>query len=225
MFDDAAGISYTHTGGDGKCKGIFSPLDENLPSVFAHELEHHLFSSNSFISKFLPENLRYSHSASDIQKKLLENVDLSDTFMFRSSIPLESGKENIIKFLRNFDRLETPKRIKAFFIGLCRSTTHPRNKGAFTDIYSSRQVIQDEKRAYEITDDIIHYRDGISSDQKTYAGVFSELLGYTNEILKREQKLALFTKTSKSTITHGCPSSTKELSTTARMIRDIMNKK
>jgi len=225
MFDDAAGISYTHTGGDGKCKGIFAPLDENLPSVLAHELEHHLFTSNSFISKFLPGKLLYSDSARNIQAKLLNNVDLSDTFMFRSSISLQNGKDNIIKFLQNFDRLETPKRIKAFFRGICRSTINPRNKGAFTDIYSSRQVIQDERRAYGITDDIIHYRDNISAQNKTYAGVFSELLGYTDYILKKEQIPALFMRASKSTVTHGCPSPTKELSTTAKMIRDIMNNK
>lgn len=227
MFDDAAGISYVHTGGDGKCKGIYAPLDENLPPVLAHELEHHLFGQNSFISKLLPQKilLNEAQSARDIQSKLMENLDLSDTFMFRSTIPLQSGKDNLIKFLQNFDRLETPQRIKAFFRGLCRSVTHPRNKGAFTDIYGARQVIQDEKRAYEITDDIIRYRDGISSENKTYAGVFSELLGYTNEILKLEQIPALFTKASKSIITHGCPSSTKELSTTARMFRDIMNRK
>lgn len=227
MFDDAAGISYVHTGGDGKCKGIYTPLNENLPSVLAHELEHYLFGQNSFISKLLPKKilLNETQSARDIQYKLMENVDLSDTLMFRSSIPLQGGKDNIINFLQNFDRLETPKRVQAFFRGLCRSVTHPRNKGAFTDIYGARQVILDEKRAYEITDDIIRYRDGISSENKTGAGIFSELLGYTNEILKKEQKLALFTKASKSTITHGCPSSTKELSTTARMFRDIMNRK
>ena len=227
MFDDAAGISYVHTGGDGKCKGIYVPLDENLPSVLAHELEHYLFGQNSFISKLLPKKilLNETQSARDIQSKLIENVDLSDNFMLSSTIPLQSGKDNLIKFLQNFDRLESPQRIKAFFRGLCRSVIHPRNKGAFTDIYGARQVIQDEKRAYEITDDIIRYRDGISSGNKTYAGIFSELLGYTDEILKKEQIPALFTKASKSTITHGCPSSTKKLSTTARMFRDIMNRK
>lgn len=105
------------------------------------------------------------------------------------------------------------------------SVTHPRNKGAFTDIYAVRQVIQDEKRAYEITDDIIRYRDGISPQNKTYSGIFSELLGYTDNIMKKEQTIALFTKASKTPISHGCPSSTKELSQTARMIRDVMHKK
>lgn len=225
MFDDAIGISYTHAGGDGKCKGIFTPLDEELPSVLAHELEHHLFTSKSFIAKLLPKKLLYSHKARDIQAKLLTNIDLSDTLMFRSSIPLQSGKDNIVKFLQNFDRLETPKRIQAFFRGICRSVTHPRNKGAFTDIYAARQIIQDEKRTYQITDDIIHYRDGISSKNKTYSGIFSEFLGYMDDIMRKEQTTALFTKASKTPISHGCPSSTKELSNTAKMFRNIMHKK
>lgn len=225
MFDDAAGISYRHLGGDGKCKGIFTPLNKELPGVLAHELEHHLFTSNYFVAKLLPKKLLYTHKAMDIQAKLMTNIDLADTLMFRSSIPLQSGKDNIVKFLQNFDRLETPKRIQAFFRGVCRSVTHPRNKGAFTDTYAARQIIQDEKRAYEITDDIIRYRDGISSKNKTYSGIFSEFLGYTDNIMRKEQMTALFTKASKTPIPHGCPSPTKELDGTTRMIRNIMHKK
>lgn len=227
QFDDAAAVSYQHIGGDGKCKGIFIPLDECLPSAFPHEFEHHLFTQNSFISKLIPKKFfqNRSQSAGLIQSNLLKKIDMTDTFMFSSSVPLEKGKKNLIDFLKRFDRLETDKRITAFFRGLCRNATNPKNKGAFQDIFSARQIIQDEKRAYDITDEIIRYSQGIPSGNKTYAGVFSELLGLTDDILKREQITSLLTKASPKTISQGCPSSTKELSENYRLVRDIMRRK
>ena len=43
--------------------------------------------------------------------------------------------------------------------------------------------------------------------------------------MKKDQTRALFTKASKTQISHGCPSPTKELSQTARIIRDILQRK
>lgn len=221
LFDDAAGCHYCHTGGDGKCNGIFAPLDDDLPACFAHEFEHQLFQDNSFFFKIFPW-LKKCRTGSElsIQRNIVNAIELpASEDMFSGLQELKPGKDNLITFLQNFDRLETPTRIKAFFRGLCRNVIHPQNKGSFKDLLSSRQIIQDEARAYGISDRILRYATGETNTPMTHSGVFSEFLNYTDEIMKQEQKVALFTKSSKEMINHSCPAPTHELSIFEKAIK------
>lgn len=224
MFDDAAGIYYQYLDEGIKCKGIFTPLNEHFPESFSHEFEHQLFQENSFLAKLFPKLIKNkSGSANKIQRNVLSNIDLETSYNINSwdntINNLRPGKNNLLSFLQNFDRLETPKRIKAYFTGMCRNIIHPKNKGAFGDIVTTRQVIQDEARAYAVTDRILRYKSN-EAENITQAGIFSELLNYTDDILKQEQKISILTRQSKNFIEHGCPKPTHELSSIERLIRN-----
>lgn len=223
MFDDASAVHYKHLGGDGKAQGIFAQLNDDLPAIFSHEFEHQLFQENSILSKLCSKIVRnYGQSANRIQKNIMKTIDLSKTSFDDVLSPvadLKPGKDSLIEFLKNFDRLDSPKRIRAIFTGMCRNVVHPKNKGAFLDIASARQIIQDEARAYGITDRILHYQSGNSGGTMTCSGVFSELLNYADDVLKQEQKSALLTKSSKTPINHSCPSSTHELNIVEKILK------
>ncbi len=213
MFDNASGIYYQHLDGDGKCKGLFVSLDDSLPAIFAHEFEHQLFKENSFLAKFAPKMFQDKNLSLNIQSNLVKTIDISKTnfeSIFSPISELKPGTKNFLKYLQeNFDRLDSPKRIQAIFTGISRNVVHPKNQKAFISIAKTKNIIQDEARAYGITDKILRYESGATT--MTPSGFFSEMLKYTDEILKQEQKLALFTKSSKKTITHSCPSTTSEL--------------
>ena len=186
-----------------------------MPATFAHEFEHQLFKENSFMSRICPEILRDRRLAGNkIQKNILQSIDLSKT-NFEDALSsvsyLTRGKKNLNSFLQNFDRMDTPNRIRAFFTGMTRNVIHPKNEGSLKDITKARQIIQDEARAYGITDRVLQYQTGMSKNSITPAGVYSEFLNYADDILRQEQKLALFTKTSSKTVHRGCPSGTHEL--------------
>lgn len=224
MIDDAAAVHYKYYYRDGKTSGIFAPLSEGLPATFSHEFAHQLFRQNSFYSKIFHKRLdNGTFPANNIQKNIVETIDLSKTSfddMLAPVASLKPGKENLINYLQNFDRLDTPKRIRALFSGMCRNVVHHKNKGAFREIAGARQIIQDESRAYGITDRVLHYQLGNSEAPMTASGVFSEFLNYADDVLKQEQKLSLLTKTSKTPIKRSCPSSTYELNIIEKILRN-----
>lgn len=186
-------------------------------SNFVHELEHYLYSEHTPKHKAImsgaqsltrmSEKLKslFKKSSNDVGKHnsgshLFTEKDLQGDILNLFGIQhLEAtGKlkgvgatsDDINKLLEgeNFVGLTSPARRKAYIRAITRHNIHPKKKDQWANLQIVKATIDDEVRAYKVSDEVLRYASG--SSDATWQGVMSEILSQTSKVLDDEIDLA-----------------------------------
>ena len=186
-------------------------------SNFVHEFEHYLYnehtpkrkailtSCQSFVR--MNEKLKslFKKSAKEVtarktkdhivcEKDLQANiVDLFGIQHLEATGKLKgvgANSDDIVKLLEgeNFTGLTSPARRKAYIRAITRAQSHPKMKNQWAQLQLMKTTIDDEVRAYKVSDEVLRYASG--SSDVTWQGLMSDILSQTSKVLDDEIDLA-----------------------------------
>lgn len=222
ILEHSAGQCFNFFNG----KGIYIPnlSKENGASVFAHELEHHMFNEHTFWRKKFNQILekirtiyingnngkpdtidtdKFNNSSKGIRKNFEKYIG---SYFGLPIINKNLGKKNIGFIYSNvndflageyYKGLTSEKRIDAYIRAISRNLMHPANENSATNILAINRVFKDEVRAYKAEEIVNQYARG--DENIGIKGLRSELYSKSIKVLRKEFWLALKYKISKNT--------------------------
>ena len=100
------------------------------------------------------------------------------------------NSDDIVKLLEgeNFTGLTSPARRKAYIRAITRAQSHPKMKNQWAQLQLMKTTIDDEVRAYKVSDEVLRYASG--SSDVTWQGLMSDILSQTSKVLDDEIELA-----------------------------------
>lgn len=101
-----------------------------------------------------------------------------------------ANSDDIVKLLEgeNFTGLTSPARRKAYIRAITRAQSHPKMKNQWAQLQLMKTTIDDEVRAYKVSDEVLRYASG--SSDVTWQGLMSDILSQTSKVLDDEIELA-----------------------------------
>lgn len=185
----------------GTTKGIYIPdlkTSEDM-SNFAHEFEHYMYNEHtpkrkallSFIKQFAKnkpvktntKHIKNEHNLEVSLRNLFGVQDLTLTGGLKGVKPTKEGVDELLKG-DNFTGLTDEKRINAYIRTITRHHMHPKNKDSLAKLLLTKTQLDDEARAYKVSDIVSRYASG--SDDITWQGLVSDIYSRTSPILKQD---------------------------------------
>lgn len=125
-----------------------------------------------------------------IQFDLLDGFGLNNNNI-RIFESLEPNKKGVKKYFCSdyFKGLYTDKRVLAYIRAILRYHIHPKNIGSVEELASISKYLEDESRAYRVSDNVIRYAS--AKNGLTDAGIVSYIYKLASKILDSESKLAV----------------------------------
>jgi len=186
-------------------------------SNFVHEFEHYLYNEHTpkrksvltFVQAVnrMNEKLKslFKTSVNDVSKPkvkdtLLAQKDLQGDILDLFGIQhleatgklkgVGANSDDIVKLLEgeNFTGLTSSARRKAYIRAITRAQSNPKMKDQWAQLQIIKTTIDDEVRAYKVSDEVLRYASG--SSDVTWQGMMSEILSQTSEVLDDEIELA-----------------------------------
>lgn len=201
----------------GKAKGIFIPKLQtpNEMANFAHEFEHYMYNEHtpkrSLLIKTVqkisnmtdrikppktkpienPNEYKQIATEFDIQKNLINFFGIKHLALYGKLKGVKPTHEGVTELLQgeNFIGLTNEKRVKAYIRAITRNMMHPKDKKSFPKLLLSKTTLDDEARAYGVSDTVRRYATGDNSI--TPDGLISDIYKRTSDILKNEIKLSV----------------------------------
>lgn len=209
--------------------GIYAPnlTQEGAISDFAHEFEHYMYDEHTPKRKILISTVRKIVKVADKLKNILKIKEspkklkqVNTERVIQNDLQSLFGINNIIfakmpekyefnKYLKgeNFEGLQSDKRVDAYIRAITRHSINPKNKGSFGTLLMTKTTLDDEIRAYGVSDAVKKYAH--NTNAISWEGIVSDIYRRTSEVLKKEMKLSLTAKHKKDEkfITTGLPTS------------------
>lgn len=231
-----------------KAKGIFVPSlgTESGISHFAHEFEHYMYNEHTpkrnlaiktarkmakleeKFKKAKPANKPETYNQISLENKIQRSLreyfginDLSVTGGLKGVEPTAEGVTELLKG-KNFTGLTSDKRVDAYIRTITRHHVNPKNKTSFADLLLSKTTLDDEARAYGVSDAVNRYISG--KNEITWEGLTSEIYKRTSKILKGDMAKSLETlgNTNKTEVTKEIKTGLPKTSYTGKKARDIL---
>ncbi len=142
------------------------------------------------ISQEAPLMTSMENVGDKIQFDLLERFGLNNDSI-RIFEDLEPDSRGVKKYLCSgyFSGLHTNKRVSAYIRAILRNSIHPKNKDSVEELAAISKYLEDESRAYKVSDNVIRYASGKKG--LTDAGIVSYIYKLASKMLDRESKLAV----------------------------------
>lgn len=208
-------------------KGIFIPSlgTERGISHFAHEFEHYMYNEHTpkrqlvrktFIrmmkleeklKKTKPSNAPKEYDQISLENKIQRSLrnrfgigDINRTGGLKGVEPTTEGVKELLKG-KNFTGLTSDKRVDAYIRTITRHHMNPKNTDSLMDLLLSKNTLDDEARAYGVSDAVNRYISG--KNEITWEGLTSEIYKRTSKVLKGEiaKSLEIIGNTNKAEIT------------------------
>jgi len=196
----------------GKAKGIYIPRIQTTGDIsnFAHEFEHYMYNEHTPKRKILVTSVQkignmvekikppknepaYEHISleASVQKDLMELFGIQHLGFTGGLQGVKATPESVTALLngKNFAGLTTEQRINAYIRAITRSHINPKNKDSVGKIFTTKTVLDDEARAYGVSDAVERYASG--SDNITWQGLTADIYRRTSNVLNDEIKVGL----------------------------------
>ena len=230
-------------------KGIFVPSlgTESGISHFAHEFEHYMYNEHTpkrnlaiktvrkmakleeKFKKAKPANKPETYNQISLENKIQRSLreyfginDLSVTGGLKGVEPTAEGVTELLKG-KNFTGLTSDKRVDAYIRTITRHHVNPKNKTSFADLLLSKTTLDDEARAYGVSDAVNRYISG--KNEITWEGLTSEIYKRASKVLKGDMAKSLETlgNTNKTEVTKEIKTGLPKTSYTGKKARDILH--
>jgi len=186
-------------------------------SNFVHEFEHYLYNEHTpkrkSVLTFVQSVNRMNEKFKSLFKTSVNEMSkpkVKDTLLAQKDLQADivdlfgiqhleaTGKlkgvgansDDIVKLLEgeNFTGLTSSARRKAYIRAITRAQSNPKMKDQWAQLQIIKTTIDDEVRAYKVSDEVLRYASG--SSDVTWQGMMSEILSQTSEVLDDEIELA-----------------------------------
>lgn len=186
-------------------------------SNFVHEFEHYLYNEHTpkrkSVLTFVQSVNRMNEKFKSLFKTSVNEMSkpkVKDTLLAQKDLQADivdlfgiqhleaTGKlkgvgansDDIVKLLEgeNFTGLTSSARRKAYIRAITRAQSHPKMKDQWAQLQIIKTTIDDEVRAYKVSDEVLRYASG--SSDVTWQGLMSEILSQTSKVLDDEIELA-----------------------------------
>ena len=210
----SSGTAALYFNFQGKAKGIFIPKLQtpNEMANFAHEFEHYMYNEHTPKRKLLlntvqkisniierykpkakqtkPKEYKQITTEFDLQRNLSEFFGIKDLTLCGNLKGVKPTHEGVTELLQgeNFLGLTNDKRVNAYIRAITRNQMHPKDRKSLSKLLISKTTIDDEARAYSVSDTVRRYATGRTSI--TTDGLISDIYKRTSAVLKDEIKLA-----------------------------------
>ncbi len=200
----------------GKAKGIFIPKLQtpNEMANFAHEFEHYMYDEHTPKRKLLlktvkkitniadrikpsktkpmqpPNEHEQIATEFDLQRNLREFFGIRNLTLCGNLKGVKPTRDGVNELLQgeNFIGLTNEKRVNAYIRAITRNIMHPKDRKSLSKLLLSKTTLDDEARAYSVSDNVRRYATGDTSI--TPDGLVSDIYKRTSAVLKDEIKLA-----------------------------------
>lgn len=212
----SSGTAALYFNFQGKAKGIFIPKLQtpNEMANFAHEFEHYMYNEHTPKRKLLlkvaqkitevtnrikppktkliekPNEHRQIATEFELQKNLMNFFGIKDLTLCGNLKGVKPTHEGVTELLQgeNFIGLSNDKRVNAYIRAITRNQMHPKDRKSLPKLILSKTALDDEARAYSVSDTVRRYATGRTSI--TTDGLISDIYKRTSAVLKDEIKLA-----------------------------------
>lgn len=215
LTDGAAAAAFK-LGRNGKnVNGIYIPSISKLEdlSAFAHEIEHYIYDNNTFKMKALEkfcnliefisnkfkiksdESLSHIYLQDNIQDKLHDMLGIRELTLQEGKFKgIEPTQEGLSKLLSSEDflGLTNDTRINAYLRTILRSEVNPKSRPKILDMLMLKNCLDDEVRAYRVSDNINRYLS--KSSDTSPQGLTTNIYQRASNLLKTDIWLAIKNK-------------------------------
>ena len=157
-------------------------MNEKLKSLFKTSVNE--------VSKPKPKVKDTLLAQKDLQGDILDLFGIQHLEATGKLKGVGANSDDIVKLLEgeNFTGLTSPARRKAYIRAITRAQSNPKMKDQWAQLQIIKTTIDDEVRAYKVSDEVLRYASG--SSDVTWQGLMSEILSQTSKVLDDEIELA-----------------------------------